>query len=153
MTYDFKDHFSRIAKTYRAFRPDYPEELFRWLAYVSPRQEAAVDCGCGTGQAAVALTGYFEMVYAVDPSQEQIANSIRHERVIYLVASAETTGLPQESQDLIIAAQSLHWFDLDRFYLEVHRLARKDAIFAAFTYGLVTVNQNVDKVISHLKHR
>lgn len=150
MTAEFKDHFSQVAKEYRTFRPEYPEELFRWLATVAPRQEAALDCGCGTGQAAVALAPYFNNVYAVDPSTEQIACAIANDKVTYLVAPAEQTGLPEESQDLIIAAQALHWFDLDRFYPEVRRIARGKAVFAAFSYGLVTVTPETDKVIKHL---
>lgn len=90
------------------------------------------------------------MVHAVDPSLEQIANAIANEKVTYQVASAEQTGLPKESQDLVIAAQSLHWFDIDRFYPEISRIARQGAAFAAFTYGLITVTPEVDKVIKHL---
>lgn len=150
MTQAFKDHFSQVSAAYRSFRPEYPEELFQWLARVSPRQEAALDCGCGTGQAAVALARHFAKVYAVDPSAEQIANASQNERVAYFVAPAEATGLPRESQDLIIAAQALHWFDLDRFYPELSRVAREGAIFAAFSYGLMTVNEDIDRVIGRL---
>ena len=152
MTTDFKDHFSNNSEAYRIFRPDYPVGLFHWLAHISPQMNSALDCGCGTGQAAVALAQHFEKVYAVDPSSAQIKNAIHHEKVIYLNAPAEMTGLPQESQDLIIAAQSLHWFDLDRYYSEVRRLARRDAIFAAITYGLITVNHDVDAIVGHLYH-
>lgn len=150
MPHQFKDHFSKVAKGYRAFRPEYPEELFRWLADIAPKREAALDCGCGTGQAAVALARYFDRVFAIDPSAEQVANAIVDPKVVYSVAPAEATGLPAQSQDLIIAAQALHWFDLDRFYPELRRVARKNAVFAAFTYGLLTVNEEVDAVIASL---
>ena len=150
MTINFKDHFSQVASGYRAFRPEYPEDLFQWLADVSPQRKVALDCGCGTGQAAVALARYFDSVYAVDPSQEQIANAVPNEKVTYLVAPAEKTGLPRETLDLIIAAQALHWFDLERFYPEVDRIARQGAIFAAFSYGLVTIAPEIDRVIKHL---
>lgn len=150
MTLNFKDHFSQVAKEYRTFRPEYPEELFQWLASIAPDQDTALDCGCGTGQAAVALARHFDKVYAVDPSPEQIANAIANEKVMYQVASAEQTGLARNSQDLVIAAQSLHWFDLDRFYPEVSRIARQGAVFTAFSYGLVTVTPEIDKIIEHL---
>lgn len=152
MTQDFKDHFSQVSDAYRAFRPEYPEALFQWLAQVAPRREAALDCGCGTGQAAVALTKYFARVYAVDPSANQIEKAIPNEKVVYRVAPAEATGLPAASQDLLIAAQALHWFDLDRFYPEARRLARRDAVLAAFTYGLMTVDKDIDPITHHLYH-
>jgi SAM-dependent methyltransferase len=148
----FKDHFSSVADAYRTFRPDYPEALFEWLAKIAPRREAALDCGCGSGQAAMALARHFAQVYAVDPSAKQIDHAIRKENVVYRVAPAEATGLPGASQDLIIAAQAFHWFDLDLFYPEVRRLARGGAVFAAFTYGLMTVNQELDPIIRHLYH-
>ncbi len=148
----FKDHFSQSSDAYRAFRPDYPDALFAWLAEVAPRRDGALDCGCGSGQAAVALARHFARVHGVDPSAGQIAQAIPHERVTYRVAPAEATGLPDASQDLVIAAQALHWFDLDRFYPEVRRLARPGAVFAAFSYGLMTVNPEVDAIIGRLYH-
>jgi len=152
MTDKFKDHFSQVSREYRVFRPEYPEELFLWLARIAPQQDAALDCGCGTGQAAVALARHFEKVWAVDPSAEQIANAVNDKKVTYMVAPAEKTGLPPASQDLVIAAQALHWFDLDRFYPEVRRIARHEAVFAAFSYGLVTIDPAMDNVITYLYH-
>ena len=152
MTQPFKDHFSQVSLGYRNFRPDYPPELFRWLSDLSPRRETALDCGCGTGQAAVALAPYFGKVYAVDPSAEQIAQATAMEGVTYLVAPAENTGLPAHSQDLVIAAQALHWFDFELFYPEVRRVARDGAVFAAFTYGLLTVNPEIDDILGKLYH-
>lgn len=150
MSHVFKDHFSEVARAYRAFRPEYPEELFRWLAEVAPARERALDCGCGTGQATVALARYFDEVCGVDPSAEQIRSAIANDRVRYLVAPAEHTGIPEGSQDLVIAAQALHWFDLDAFYAEVRRVARPDAVFAAITYGLFTLTPELDRVLLRL---
>ncbi len=146
----FKDHFSQLADAYRAFRPEYPGEMFRWLAQVAPRRDSALDCGCGTGQATVALARYFQVVYGVDPSAEQIGQAVGHERVRYLVAPAEATGLPEGSQDLVIVAQALHWFDLERFYGEVRRVARQGAVFAAITYGLFTLTPELNLILLRL---
>lgn len=144
----FKDHFSATAGAYSAFRPTYPDELFQWLATLPERQELAVDCGCGNGQASGMLARFFSRVVAVDPSAEQIANAVPHERVEYLVAPAEEIPLPDASADLVIAAQALHWFDFHRFFAEVKRISRDGAVFAGFTYGLMTVSEPVDRVIS-----
>jgi len=146
----FKDHFSKVAGAYRAFRPGYPPELFTWLAGSVERHDAALDCGCGNGQASVALAEHFSSVVAVDPGEEQIRHAQTHPRVVYRVAPAERTGLPDHSFDLVTAAQALHWFDFDRFYPEVRRVARAKAVFAAFTYGLIEVDDRVDTVIGTL---
>ncbi len=152
MVTSFKDHFSGVAGAYRGFRPRSPPALFRWLAEVAPRTEVALDVGCGSGQAAVGLAEHFQRVHAIDPSAEQIRNAIPHPRVAYSVAPAEETGLPPRSVDLAIAAQALHWFDLDRFYPELRRVARDGAVFAAVTYGLTRVDEEVDRVVDRLYH-
>lgn len=145
---DFKDHFSATAKSYRAFRPGYPSELFEWLAGVSPGRDAALDCGSGNGQAAVGLAPYFGRVFAVDPSDEQIRNAIPGKNVEYRVAPAEATGLDDGSVDLVVAGQALHWFDFDRFYPEVERVTRPaGGVFAAFTYGLIRPGGELDRVV------
>lgn len=148
----FKDHFSGVAGAYRGFRPHYPEALIHWLSEVAPRTEVALDVGCGNGQVAVALAERFTRVHGVDPSAEQIRNAVEHPRVSYAVAPAEDTGLPPRSVDLVVAAQALHWFDLDRFYAELRRVGREGAVFAAVTYGLTRVNPAVDAAVDRLYH-
>ncbi len=146
----FKDHFSGVAAGYRSFRPGYPPALFDWLASVAPRRERAVDLGCGTGQASVALAEHFDEVIALDQSAEQIAHAAPHPRVTYRVAPAEATGLPDVSADLVVAGQALHWFEPDRLHPELARIARPGAIFAAFTYALCRVDPAVDAVVDRL---
>ncbi|HSN13918.1 MAG TPA: methyltransferase domain-containing protein, partial [Anaeromyxobacteraceae bacterium] len=143
----FKDHFSGVAVGYRAYRPGYPPSLFSWLAAVSPSKERAVDLGCGTGQATVALAEHFEEVIGLDPSAEQVAAAEPRPRVRYGVAPAEATGLPDACADLVVAAQAAHWFDPARLHPELARLARPGAIFAAFTYDLCRVDAAVDEVL------
>ncbi len=146
----FKDHFSEVSAGYRAFRPRYPTALFEWLASLAPQRERAVDLGCGTGQASVALAGRFDEVIGLDPSRDQIARAEPHPRVRYRVAPAEATGLPGASADLVVAAQAVHWFDMARFPGELSRIARPGAAFAVFTYGLCHVSPPIDDVVDRL---
>ena len=150
MTDAFKDHFSGVAAGYRAFRPGYPPALFAWLAGVAAGRERAVDLGCGSGQASVALAEHFDEVLALDPSAEQIARAEPHPRVRYRVAPAEATGLSAASADLVVAAQAFHWFDPARLHPELARIARPGTVFAAFTYDLCRVDPEVDEVLDHL---
>jgi hypothetical protein len=59
--------------------------------------------------------------------------------VQYSVAPAEDSGLPRASVDLIAVAPALHWFDLERFYAEARRVARRGALLAAWCYGMFRV--------------
>jgi len=131
----FKDHFSGRAALYAAHRPHYPPELFAYLSGVVRNHSLAVDCGTGSGQAAVGLAGHFERVIALDPSSRQLDNAIRHERVEYRLARAEATGVPSGTADLVVAAQALHWMDAERFFHEAKRLLVPHGVIAVWGYG------------------
>jgi SAM-dependent methyltransferase len=126
--------FSTVAREYATFRPGYPPELFEWLARVSPAGDAVWDCGCGSGQASVALAEHFAVVHATDVASEQIAAARPHPRVHYAVAPAEASGLPDASVDLVTVAQALHWFDVNAFYAEAMRVMRPGAVIAVWNY-------------------
>jgi SAM-dependent methyltransferase len=126
--------FATVAREYANFRPGYPPELFDWLARISPAREAVWDCGCGSGQASVALAEHFSRVYATDVAPEQIGAARPHAGVRYSVASAEQSGLEDRSVDLVTVAQALHWFDVPAFYAEAARVARPGALLAVWNY-------------------
>ncbi len=135
----FKDHFSKLAAQYAAFRPRYPQTLFEYLAGLCSQRQMVWDCACGSGQASVDLAAFFERVVATDASAKQVEAATPHPRIEYRVAPAEQSGLPAESVDLITVAQALHWFDLDRFYAEARRVLRPDGLLAVWTYGVQSV--------------
>ena len=143
----FADHFSESAVDYARYRPGYPPALFQWLASVCPRRELAWDCATGNGQAAVRLAAHFARVIATDASAEQIRNATPNTKVSYRVARAEDSGVAGGSVDLVTVAQALHWFDLDRFYAEVRRVAAPGAVFAAWCYNLFSVDSRIDPVV------
>lgn len=145
----FHDHFSGHAGSYARFRPRYPTALFDHLASRAPGCGRAWDCGTGSGQAAVALAEYFEMVVASDPSARQIANAEPHARVAYLVASAERSPLAASSCDLITVAQALHWFDTPRFFAAARRILRPQGVVAVWCYELMRITPALDAVIEH----
>jgi SAM-dependent methyltransferase len=126
--------FAPVAREYANFRPGYPPELFEWLARACLARDCAWDCGCGSGQATVALAGHFGRVFATDAAREQIAAAPPHPRVSYAVATAEASGLPPASVDLVTVAQALHWFDVGRFHAEVRRVGKPGGVLAVWTY-------------------
>ncbi len=134
MTAPFKDHFSTGSANYAAHRPTYPAQLVDELAALCPGTRLALDCGCGTGQLTVLLAERFERVVGTDASAAQIDKAQARERVEYRVALAEDSGLAAASADLVTVAQAAHWLELPRFYEEVRRVARADAILALVTY-------------------
>ena len=146
-TAGFKDHFSGHASAYRDHRPRYPDALFQIIADHSPDHASAWDCGCGNGQASIGLARHFGTVYATDASARQIKAAEPHPRVAYSVATAENSGLPDSSVDAVLVAQALHWFDFERFYDEVERVARHGALFLAVAYRLARIAPEIDPII------
>lgn len=144
----FKDHFSGHAGAYARFRPGYPEALFRWLANQAPGQVLAWDVGTGNGQAARGLAARFERVHATDASAEQLTRAEGPGNVSFLREPAERCSLADAAADLVTVGQALHWFDLDAFYAEVHRVLRARGVFAAWTYQLNEVTPAIDEVVT-----
>jgi ubiquinone/menaquinone biosynthesis C-methylase UbiE len=146
----FPDYFSKHAELYEAFRPTYPDELFDYLAAISPSHEIAWDCATGNGQATVGLIPYFARIIATDASSQQIAEAKLHSKVSYIVATAEQTPLADSSVDLVTVSLAAHWFNHDRFHEEVRRVVKPGGIIACWTYDLQTVSPEVDAIVKRL---
>jgi SAM-dependent methyltransferase len=94
------------------------------------------------------LAFVFDRVIATDASEKQIAKAEPHERVEYRVAPAENSRIEPATVDLIMVAQALHWFDLDRFYAEARRVLKSDGVLAASAYNLLHINPVIDEVVN-----
>jgi SAM-dependent methyltransferase len=145
---NFKDHFSKQAADYAKFRPRYPHEMFEYLGSLAPSRKLAWDCGTGNGQAAVGLASIFDRVLATDASEKQISNAHPHERVEFRVAPAEQSSIKSGTIDLIMVAQALHWFDLDRFYEEARRVLKPNGVLAASAYNLLHIEAAIDEIVN-----
>jgi SAM-dependent methyltransferase len=144
------DYFSTQAAAYAAFRPTYPRALFEFVAACTPRRDLAWDCATGSGQAAIALADDFTQVIATDTSAKQLSHAPPHARVEYRVAPAESSGLPDHCADAITVAQALHWFDLDRFYAEAHRVLAPGGALVVWSYNDAELDDpGIDAALQH----
>ena len=148
----FTDLFSSQAATYALARPEYPAELYEYLAALPRRRERAWDCATGNGQAARALARHFAAVVATDASEGQIAHARRTDGVSYCVATAEASALAPRSVDLVTVAQALHWLDVERFYAEVRRVTVPGGLLAAWSYGACHAGADVEPMLRHFEH-
>ncbi len=122
--------FGLTAGDYATHRAGFPDSFFDLLEeHVMPiRGTRAVDLGTGTGSVArtLALRGA-RSVTGVDPSealtsQARSLDEAAGVSVEYAHTTAESTGLPSESFDLVIAAQCWWWFEAEAAARETRRL-------------------------------
>lgn len=148
LSVQFPDHFSSVASDYAAFRPQYPAELFDWLASVCARHDAAWDCACGSGQASGSLAFYFGRVVGTDASVTQVAAAGETETTRFVVARSEQAPLADNTVDLVVVASALHWFVGETFFAEVRRVVRPGGVFAAWSYGMPTIeSEDLEKAV------
>ncbi|MDY6936719.1 MAG: class I SAM-dependent methyltransferase [Cyanobacteriota bacterium] len=149
----FKDYFSTQAAAYSTYRSGYPNALFEYLASLCPQSNRAWDCATGNGQVARGLVPYFQTIIATDASSAQIENAIVHPQIYYRVEPAENTTIETDSIDLITVAQALHWFDIDRFYLEAKRVLKPRGVIAVWCYQLLSISEEIDSILEEYYHQ
>lgn len=138
-----KDLFSNHANQYAAFRPTYPKELYDFIYSHVSNFTTAWDVGTGNGQVARDLAKRFEQVIASDISAKQLENAYQGHNIFYF-QTAETILFSSKRFDLICVAQAIHWFNREKFYTEVKRVASPNGIIAVWGYGLLRINPEID---------
>jgi SAM-dependent methyltransferase len=84
----------------------------------------AADIGAGTGISARLLAERGVDVVAIEPNRAMREAAASAARVRYRDGSAESTGLDSASMDLVLCAQSFHWFDAQAALSEFARILR-----------------------------
>ena len=147
--------FGKTAEAYAAYRDIYPEELYSRLRALGIGAEgtAWLDLGTGTGVLPKNLYHPGGSITGVDISPEQIAFARKEaaeqgRKIRYLIAPAESTGLPDGSFDVITAAQCFWYFDRERMRGELRRLLKPGGMFLK-----VYMTYTLDDPIAAESHR
>lgn len=111
--------FGQLAGLYDEVRPRYPAAAVNLLA-TSWLDLDVCDLGAGTGILSGGLMERGANVIAVDPDEAALANNPARS----LIGSAEQTGLPEASVDVVTVAQAWHWFDETTAAAEIARILR-----------------------------
>lgn len=115
--------FERDAQRYDAARPGYPPSVVSLFDAHSP--QVVCDIGAGTGKLTQLLCDASPIVYAFDPSADmaRVLHEL-HPSVPVWRATAEATGLADDSVDALTCAQTWHWVDPDAASREADRVIR-----------------------------
>jgi ubiquinone/menaquinone biosynthesis C-methylase UbiE len=137
------EYFTGLASVYADHRPSYPIEAIDWvlhdLAGARPLRIADVGCGTGISTRLLALRAPGPRpgpgpgsgsggasVIGIDPNRDMLDEARRASgagEIDYRIGTGERTGLVDASVDLVVCAQSFHWFDPPAKALaEFHRI-------------------------------
>jgi len=109
---DTVERFNDRAADYVRYRPTYPAAAIHAMldGLGPPERLVAADIGAGTGISARLLGDEGLRVLAVEPGEAMRSAAAPHPHVAWVAGRAEATGLRSEVADLVLCAQSFHWF-------------------------------------------
>ncbi|MGJ8525851.1 hypothetical protein LMG33818_001598 [Halomonadaceae bacterium LMG 33818] len=106
--------FTDVAGAYATFRPSYPDYIYRVLqSFVSPPADA-LDIAAGTGIFSMGLNKAGYNVTAIEPNvgmRAELEKANKSASIRVIEGTAESTGVLDNSVDLITMAQAFHWVD------------------------------------------
>ncbi|HOE35211.1 MAG: class I SAM-dependent methyltransferase [Chloroflexi bacterium] len=122
--------FTGKNKVYQKYRPDYAPNALRYLQEklgIGPGA-AVADIGSGTGIFTRQLLLLGAEVFAVEPNPDMRAEAeslLAAFPGFHSIAGRDSnTTLPDQSVNLVTAAQAFHWFDPKAFRLECRRILK-----------------------------
>lgn len=115
--------FGSVAEDYERRRPGYPDVALDWLLPTGARRVA--DVGAGTGKLTRSLLARGLEVVAVEPDPAMLAVLRRELPTAETVHSgADRLTIPDDSVDMVLAAQAWHWFPQQAAFAEARRVVR-----------------------------
>lgn len=129
------ENFTGKAVAYAKGRPGYPKAAIEKILEFASSDTVFADIGAGTGKFTVKLAEHGFPIYAVEPNvdmRRQLSITLApFSNVNIMEGTAEATALPDHSVDILTVAHALHWFDLDAFREECHRVVKSGGLVIA----------------------
>ena len=120
--------FGDVAEAYDRARPAYPAEAVPWL--VGADRQVVLELGAGTGKLTSMLQGHGHQLLATDPLPQMLSVLARNTSVSHVAATAESIPVRSRSVDVVVCAQSFHWFDHDAALEEIARVLRPGGVIS-----------------------
>lgn len=124
------ERFSFKTEDYAKYRPEFPMKIIDFLYDNNAinNTSVAADVGSGTGRFTRLLLKKSHLVYGVEQNNEMRTKAeellSQFSKFISIAGSAENTGLPYKSLDLITVAQAFHWFHKEKCLMEFKRILK-----------------------------
>lgn len=128
------DRFKGFADIYEKARPKVPEYPVKIICkYLGKNPDTVIDLGCGTGLSTLVWKDVSNHVIGVEPSEDMMSISLskQSEKVRFIKAFSDDTGLADECADVVVCSQSFHWMEPVAALKEVNRILKHGGVFAA----------------------
>jgi len=127
--------FQESARRYHLGRPYYQEITIQHIQdflLIKKKLGRVLDTGSGTGLSSKALLKLSDEVYSSDISPWMQSYAPEKKKIHYSINPAESQPYPDGYFDLITVGSAVHWFNIDAFLQEAHRLLKKDGFLILY---------------------
>lgn len=115
-----------------------------WFASLPDNKQVFVECGAGQAELACYFAQTFDMSIATDISPPVDSHIIAEKQnMSYVMAPAEVLPIPDNSVDMLLSMQSLHYFDVKKHFSEVSRVLKNGGILGALAWGSMQIPEHV----------
>jgi ubiquinone/menaquinone biosynthesis C-methylase UbiE len=141
---DNTNRFTGKVAAYERYRQRYPTNeiltrLSNWCG-LTPEWTIA-DVGAGTGMLSEVFLANGNRVIAIEPNEEMRTACEQLSSPVLEVtnATAESTGLPDCSVEMVAAGRAFHWFDTERALAEFRRVLKPGGWVALVSAGRANI--------------
>lgn len=128
--------FSNLANNYSKYRPAYSKSILNAILGIKKKQVNEIDIadiGAGTGIWTRMLAEKNpKSLTAIEPNDNMRKFGIQDSKnfsITWLKGTGESTGLKENSIDLITVASCFHWIDFEKGIKEFHKILKKGGHF------------------------
>lgn len=127
--------YDKIGSNYNQTRKADDFLIGQFVSLLEPKEGLYLDIGCGTGNYTIPIYNRGYKCVGIDPSQNMLkVAKIKESKIEWRVATAEKTGLSQNSISGIIGCMTLHhWSDIEKGFVELYRILKKKGNLVIFT--------------------
>jgi ubiquinone/menaquinone biosynthesis C-methylase UbiE len=126
--------FANLYDNTRPACPKYVVDVL--LRYFGRNPQIVVDIGCGTGLSTLIWRNAANKIIGVEPNDDMIYQAIAKaeglQKIEFIRAFSDNTGLESGIADIITCSQSFHWMEPESTLREVDRLLMPGGVFAVY---------------------
>ena len=123
--------FSGTAYYYARFRPNYSNEVFKYLSetFLLNKDSNILDLGCGTGQIALEIAKNVKHVYAIDPQDDMLnegkalAQENNTNNITWKIGQdSDINNLINKKIDLTTIGRAFHWMNREKVLEDLYSI-------------------------------